>query len=75
MSHFREKLALVWSVALIIFLAVILFQFGAKEGVLDHVLDLIKTVVLMLLSFYFGAMYTKSKDTPPPPSEQDGETK
>lgn len=76
MSHFREKLALIWSIALILFVSVILFEFGAKDGVLDHVIDLIKTVVLMLLGFYFGAMYTKGhSDNPPPPSEQDGETK
>lgn len=76
MSHFREKLALVWSIALILFISVILFEFGDKDGILNHVIDLVKTVVLMLLGFYFGAMYTKSgNDTPPPPSGQDGEAK
>lgn len=76
MSHFREKLALVWSIALILFISVILFEFGDKDGILDHVIDLVKTVALMLLGFYFGAMYTKtSKETPPPSPDEEGGAK
>jgi len=61
MTHIREKLALIWSAACIVAIVVILLKFGDAEGVLTKVLDLLQTVILLLLGFYFGAMYTKAK--------------
>lgn len=61
MKNIRELLAVIWSLAFIIYIGYIIWHFGGNPATLSQVIGLITTLTGFLLGYYFGSMH---KDKP-----------
>lgn len=60
-ENIKEILALLWSISLISYLGYLLVSNHGNEIVRSEVMDIIKTVSILLLGFYFGSMHTSKE--------------
>lgn len=62
MKNIREKLAIIFTIALIIHMALSMLLHPTDVAIVAQNSDLMKTITLLIIGYYFGSMHTPTTE-------------